>query len=68
VGGEADFRDIGTSFKDRILKGEMRSKALELRVATEAELDEMGAEWQRWIDTEDGCSGTMHGEILIRKQ
>lgn len=58
----------GTSFRDRIKSGEMRKKALELGLATEAELDEMGAEWQRWMDTEDAVCGTIHGQILVRKR
>jgi len=64
---KANMNYPGTSFRDRITNGEMRKKALELQLASEAELDEMGEEWQRWIDTEDACCGTMHGEILIMK-
>jgi hypothetical protein len=45
----------------------MRKKALELGVATEAELNEMGAEWQRWIDTKDATCGTIHGQLLVTK-
>jgi hypothetical protein len=55
---EADYSCTGVTFRDRILGGEMRKKALELGVATEAELDEMGAEWQRWIEIEDATCGT----------
>jgi hypothetical protein len=57
----------GTSFRDRILSGEMRKKILELGIATEAEMDEMGAEWQRWMDTEDATCGMIHGQIIVRK-
>ncbi|KAL1588288.1 hypothetical protein WHR41_02844 [Cladosporium halotolerans] len=64
---EEERRVWGTSFRDRIVGGEMRKKALELGIATEAELDRMGEEWQRWMETEDACCGTLHGEILIRK-
>lgn len=46
----------------------MRKKALELGIATEAELDRMGEEWQKWMDTEDACCGTLHGEIIVRKR
>jgi hypothetical protein len=45
----------------------MRTKALQLGVATEAELDEMGAWWQRWMDTEDATCGTIHGQLLVTK-
>lgn len=64
---EEERRVWGTSFRDRILSGEMRKKILELGVATEAEMDEMGAEWQRWMETEDATCGTIHGQILVRK-
>ena len=64
---EADGSYTGSTFRDRVLSGEMRKKALELGVATEAELDEMGAEWQRWIDTEDATCGTIHGQLVITK-
>jgi ubiquinone/menaquinone biosynthesis C-methylase UbiE len=64
---KADYSCIGVTFRDRVLNGEMRKKALELGVATEAELDEMGAEWQRWIDTEDATCGTIHGQLVITK-
>ena len=64
---EADHACLGVTFRDRVLNGEMRKKALDLGVATEAELDEMGAEWQRWIDTEDATCGTIHGQLLITK-
>jgi ubiquinone/menaquinone biosynthesis C-methylase UbiE len=64
---EEERRVWGTSFRDRILGGEMRKKALELGIATEAEMDEMGAEWQRWMETEDATCGTLHGEIIVRK-
>ncbi|KAM0690546.1 hypothetical protein Q7P36_009313 [Cladosporium allicinum] len=57
----------GTSFRDRILSGEMRKKILELGIASEAEMDEMGAEWQRWMDTEDATCGMIHGQIIVRK-
>lgn len=57
----------GASFRDRILGGEMRKKALELGIASEAEMDEMGAEWQRWMDAEDATCGMIHGQIIVRK-
>lgn len=58
---------IGTSFRDRIVGGEMRKKILDLGIATAAELDEMGREWERWMETEDATCGTIHGQILVRK-
>jgi hypothetical protein len=46
----------------------MRKKALELGVATEVELDAMGAEWQRWMDTDEATCGTIHGQLLVTKR
>jgi 2-polyprenyl-3-methyl-5-hydroxy-6-metoxy-1,4-benzoquinol methylase len=57
----------GVPFRDRITEGEMRKQALRLNLATEAEMDEMGAEWQRWIDTEDATCGMINGQIIVRK-
>jgi hypothetical protein len=45
----------------------MRKKALELGVANEVEMDEMGVQWQRWMDTEDATCGTIHGQLLVTK-
>lgn len=63
----ADLWITGAPFRDRILSGEIRKQALELGLATEAEMDEMGAEWQRWIETEDATCGMIHGQIIVRK-
>jgi hypothetical protein len=46
----------------------MRKKALELGVATEMELDGMGDEWRRWMDTPDATCGTIHGQLLVTKR
>lgn len=63
----ANIEVTGTSFRDRIIGGEMRKKILDLGIATPDELDEMGREWQRWMETEDATCGTIHGQILVRK-
>lgn len=52
---------------ERVRTGEMRKKALEEKVATEAELDAMAEAWDEWIAAEDGCLGCLNGEILIKK-
>ncbi|OQO07519.1 hypothetical protein B0A48_07216 [Cryoendolithus antarcticus] len=57
----------GGTFRDRIRGGAMRSKALELGIASEAEMEEMAREWERWIENVDGCCGSLHGELLVQK-
>nr|OQO25255.1 hypothetical protein B0A51_07036 [Rachicladosporium sp. CCFEE 5018] len=57
----------GGTFRDRIRGGAMRSKALELGIASEVEMEEMAREWERWIGDVDGVCGTLHGELLVQK-
>ncbi|OQO09055.1 hypothetical protein B0A48_05946 [Cryoendolithus antarcticus] len=57
----------GGTFRDRIISGSMRTTALELGIASEAEMDEMAKEWERWMANEDACSGSLHGELLVQK-
>jgi len=45
----------------------MTDKIRELGLATEEELKMMGDAWDEWVETEDACHGSMHGEILISK-
>ncbi|KAK6423747.1 hypothetical protein LTR95_016494 [Oleoguttula sp. CCFEE 5521] len=57
----------GGTFRDRILSGTMRTTALRLGIASEAEMEEMAKEWERWIENEAGCCGSLHGELLVQK-
>lgn len=58
---------IGSTMVERLRKGGIRDKALQLGIATEADLDEMINAWEAWVAAEDGLYGSMHGEVLIRK-
>ena len=58
---------IGGAMTERFREGGIREKALQEKLASEQELDEMAGAWDEWIAAEDACHGSMHGEILIRK-
>jgi hypothetical protein len=34
---------------------------------TEAEMDAMAEDWERWIEAEDGVMSCMHGEVIVTK-
>ncbi|TKA77691.1 hypothetical protein B0A55_04002 [Friedmanniomyces simplex] len=57
----------GGTIAERIRNGGMREKALEMGIATEADLEAMAQAWAEWQAAEDACHGMMHGEILIWK-
>ncbi|KAK5747512.1 hypothetical protein LTR17_000153 [Elasticomyces elasticus] len=57
----------GGTMAERIKKGGMRDKALQMGIATEADCENMAWGWEEWQGAEDACHGMMHGEILIRK-
>ena len=46
----------------------MGKKALEMGLATTAELEDMARAWEEWVETEDACYASLHGEVLIRKE
>jgi hypothetical protein len=52
----------------RLREGGIRKKAIDMGIATEADIDEMAAAWEEWIKTPDAVHGSMHGEILITKE
>ncbi|KAK3643064.1 hypothetical protein LTR56_010438 [Elasticomyces elasticus] len=57
----------GGTMAERIKKGGMRDKALQMGIATEADCENMAQAWEKWQAAEDACHGSLHGEILIRK-
>lgn len=57
----------GGSLADRLKGGGMTDKIRELGLASEEEMEMMGKAWEEWIEREDACHGSMHGEVLIRK-
>jgi SAM-dependent methyltransferase len=57
----------GGSMAERIREGGMRKKAMEMGLCTAGDLESMAKAWEDWAKAEDGCHGSMHGEILVRK-
>lgn len=50
----------------RLQTGDMRTRAVEKGLASDAELDEMMTVWEKWMNCEDGTFGLMQGELIIR--
>ncbi|KAI5358621.1 putative methyltransferase type 11, S-adenosyl-L-methionine-dependent methyltransferase [Septoria linicola] len=60
---------FGNTFATRLREGNMRSVILDKKLGWTAEqLDSMADDWDKWIETEDGCTGFMHGEVIITKR
>lgn len=55
----------GGMLADRCINGAAPKKAIELGIASEAQLKEMAGGWKKWIDAEDGWFGSMHGEVIF---
>lgn len=55
----------GEAFAERAKNGQMRSKAIELGLATEEEMDAMIDAWYRWAETEDSMLAIMNGQALV---
>ena len=51
----------------RIVSGPSREKALEIKAATEEELEEMIAAWHDWVEAPDAVQALVNGEVLIKK-
>lgn len=43
----------------------MRSRAIELGLATEEEMDAMIDAWYRWAETEDSMLAIMNGQAIV---
>jgi DNA-binding transcriptional regulator of glucitol operon len=52
---------------ERLKQGQMRSKALELGLFTQAELDAMVDAWEQWRHQQDASMGLSNGELIIHK-
>jgi hypothetical protein len=52
---------------ERLRSGQMRDKALEMRIATEEEIEGMIRGWEEWIETDDATLGIMNGEVVVRR-
>ncbi|KAI5457068.1 S-adenosyl-L-methionine-dependent methyltransferase [Mariannaea sp. PMI_226] len=56
------------AMSQRLRDGQMRSKAIELGIATEDEIEEMIKAWDEWSRTDDATLGIMNGEALVTKK
>jgi 2-polyprenyl-3-methyl-5-hydroxy-6-metoxy-1,4-benzoquinol methylase len=62
----ADREWWGGSWAGRATGSAFAEQAVEYRLASRAELEEIAAAWRRWADADDGWLGMLHGELLIR--
>lgn len=56
----------GGLWADRITETALTDRAIELGVATRAELEDLGQAWRTWAAAPDGWFAVLHGEILAR--
>lgn len=61
-----DRRFWAGTWAERITSSALAERAVELALATPAELEEIGAGWRTWAEEPDGCFLVLHGEILCR--
>ncbi|MET0903978.1 MAG: methyltransferase domain-containing protein [Acidimicrobiales bacterium] len=54
----------GGLWADRITGTALGSRAVELGLASTADLDDMAAAWRSWADAPDGWFAVLHGEVL----
>ncbi|MEV4534414.1 methyltransferase domain-containing protein [Asanoa sp. NPDC049518] len=53
----------GGMWADRVVGSAIGSRAVELGLASPADLDRLAAGWRRWAEAEDGWFVVLHGEI-----
>jgi SAM-dependent methyltransferase len=58
----------GGSWADRSLQSNYADRALELELATGADLERIAAGWRSWMREDDGWFALLHSEILCRVQ
>lgn len=54
----------GDLWADRVTRTQLGDRAVELGLATRADLDEIGAAWRSWAAHDDAWFAVLHGEIL----
>jgi len=62
----ADREWWGGLWAERITESPIAHRAVELELATPAELAEMASAWRRWAEDPDGWFAVLHSEILCR--
>jgi SAM-dependent methyltransferase len=63
---DSERRWWGDSWAGRATASAFAEQAVAYGLATEAELAEVAAAWQRWAGADDGWLGMLHGELLVR--
>jgi len=56
----------GGMWADRITNSAIAGRAVDLGLATTADLDDMAAAWRRWAAAADGWFAVVNGEVLAR--
>lgn len=56
----------GGLWADRVTDSSIATQAVELGIATSAEMQEMAAAWRSWAEQPDAWFAVLHGEILAR--
>ncbi|KAL2015179.1 hypothetical protein VTK56DRAFT_6172 [Thermocarpiscus australiensis] len=52
----------------KLRDGQMRTKALELGITTEEEIEGMIRAWGQWSRTDDATLGIMNGEVIVQRE
>lgn len=61
---EASRRWWGETWAERTLSSDLAGQALDRRIATRAELEDVAAGWRSWLAHPDAWFSVLHGEIL----
>ncbi len=56
----------GSTWAERVISSSLAEQAVELDLATRAELVAMATGWRTWIDEQDGWFVCPHGELICR--
>lgn len=52
---------------ERLRSGQMRTKAIELGIASDEDIDDMIEAWKEWSTTVDATLGLVNGEVVVIK-
>ncbi|KAG6031636.1 hypothetical protein E4U41_007488 [Claviceps citrina] len=67
-GAPADREPWAEAMIERLRAGQMRTKAMELGLATEEDMDDMIEAWREWKRADDAVFGLMNGEAIVCKE
>ncbi|KAH8882015.1 S-adenosyl-L-methionine-dependent methyltransferase [Thozetella sp. PMI_491] len=52
---------------ERVLRGEMGKKGMELGLIKEGDAEQFAKAWEDWMNSDDAIHASMNGEVIIRK-